>query len=371
MNDVEQEGEFVDDAPPPRARRGRGAASNAGARFENVRHETVDDGWGLLDAELPPLVTTVGVDSARSVITRNDSPDIPFAQALNPYRGCEHGCIYCYARPSHAWLGLSPGLDFETRLFVKPDAARLLETELGRRGYGASPISIGSNTDPYQPVERRLRVTRAVIEVLAAHRHPFTITTKSALVERDIDLLAPLAARRLVEVYVSVTTLDGELARRLEPRATAPVRRVETIRRLSGAGIPVGVLVAPLVPALNDGEMEDVLEAAHDAGAHAAGYALLRLPLELKQLFREWLGLHAPLKAEHVMSLVRDARGGRENDSRFGRRMRGTGTYAEMIRQRFRLACRRMQFNIEESSLDAGQFRVPAAAGQLGLFEPD
>jgi DNA repair photolyase len=369
MKDIKNAGEF--NGALPRPRRGRGAATNADGRYEAYRREAVDDGWGTLDEELPPLATQVGVDTARSVITHNDSPDIPFSQALNPYRGCEHGCIYCYARPSHAWLGLSPGLDFETRLFAKPDLPELLAAELGRPHYRVSPIAIGSNTDPYQPVERRLGLTRRAIEVLAAHRHPFSITTKAALVERDLDLLAPLAARRLVEVYISVTTLERDLARRLEPRASAPARRLEAIRRLSEAGIPVGVLVAPIIPALNDGEMEGILEAARDAGARAAGYTLLRLPLELNDLFREWLALHAPLKAEHVMSLVRAARGGHDNDSRFGRRMRGSGSWAEMLRQRFRLACRRLGFNEDETPLDCGRFRPPAAAGQLGLFDFD
>ncbi len=350
-------------------RRGRGALGNADGRFEPYAHVAIDDGWGSLDAEPAPLKTTVTIDSTRTIICRNDSPDIPFTQSINPYRGCEHGCIYCYARPSHAYLGLSPGLDFETRLYAKPQAARLLEIELRKPGYRPSPIALGANTDPYQPIERKLGITRAILEVLAAYRHPCSIVTKSALVERDLDILAPMAEQRLIQVFVSVTTLNRALARSMEPRAAAPPRRLATIRALAEAGIPVGVLSAPVIPALNDAEIESILEASRAAGARWAGYVLLRLPHELKELFKEWLARHAPLKAAHVMSLIRQARGGRENDPRFGSRMRGQGEFAELIERRFRLACRRLDLNREPPALDTGRFRPPARCGdQLGLF---
>jgi DNA repair photolyase len=358
-------------AAPLRIPAGRGALSNADSRFDASRREAMDDGWGALDEEPPALKTTVTPDRARSVIARNDSPDIPFRQSINPYRGCEHGCVYCYARPSHAYLGLSPGLDFESRLYAKHDAAQLLEQELARPGHVPDPIALGANTDPYQPVERRLQITRAILQVLARHRHPFTIVTKSALVERDLDILAPLARDNLCAVYVSVTTLDRRLARSLEPRAAAPQRRLEAIRHLAEAGIPTGVIFAPVIPALNDHELEAVLEAAAAAGARCAGRVLLRLPHEVKVLFREWLATHAPLKAAHVMSLVRQARGGRDNDARFGARMTGSGDYAQLLGKRFELACKRLGLNREELALDRRSFRVPARAGdQLGLFDP-
>lgn len=348
----------------PRIPCGRGALTNTDGRFEPYGHEAVDDGWGSLEEALPPFKTTVSVDSSRTIIARNDSPDIPFAQSINPYRGCEHGCIYCYARPSHAYLGMSPGLDFETRLVAKPQAARLLEQELRRPGYRVSPIALGSNTDPYQPVERRLCITRQILEVLAAHAHPLTIVTKSALVERDIDILAPMAEKKLAAVFVSVTTLDGELARHLEPRAAAPHRRLQAIRALARAGIPTGVMFAPAIPALNDHEVEAVLEAAAQAGARHAGWTLLRLPHEIKDLFREWLAVHAPGRAEHVLSLIRQARGGKENDPRFGHRMRGCGPYAGMLTRRFALACKRLGLNREELTLDTSHFRRPVRAGE-------
>lgn len=352
-------------------RHGRGALSNAAGRFEASCHAAIDDGWGSLDAELPALKTTVMPDRARTIIARNDSPDIPFRQSINPYRGCEHGCVYCYARPSHAYLGLSPGLDFESRLYAKHDAAPLLERELSRPGYVPEPIALGANTDPYQPIERRLRITRAVLEVLARHRHPFTIVTKSALIERDLDILAPLARDNLCAVYISVTTLDRRLARRLEPRAAAPQRRLAAMRRLADAGVPTGVMFAPVIPALNDHELEAVLAAAGAAGARFAGRVLLRLPHEVKDLFREWLATHAPLKARHVMSLVRATRGGRDNDARFGTRMTGSGEYARLLAQRFDLACRRLGLNREKLALDRRSFRVPQrAVMQLGLFDP-
>jgi DNA repair photolyase len=325
----------------PAARNGRGAVSNPAGRFEPTRAEAVDDGWGSLDEELPPLQTIVRPEPARSIISRNQSPDIPFDQSINPYRGCEHGCIYCYARPSHAYLNLSPGLDFETRLFYKADAAQLLERELAAANYRCSPITIGANTDPYQPIEREYRVTRSIIEVLAKRRHPFSIITKSAMIERDIDLLAPLAKDNLVYTLISVTTLDNDLKRTLEPRTASPAARLRTIRSLSAAGIPVGVMVAPVIPVLTDAELEKILQAAADAGARSAGYVLLRLPYELKDLFREWLEQHEPLKAKHVWSRLHDMRGGRDNDPRWGHRQRGEGEYAKLLAQRFAAACAR------------------------------
>lgn len=350
--------------------KGRGTATNVDGRFEPYRHEEQDDGWGVLETEPLPVRTTVGIDSSRTVISRNESPDIPFDQSINPYRGCEHGCVYCYARPTHAYLGLSPGLDFETRLFAKPDAAGLLKKELRAPGYRPSPIALGTNTDPYQPIERRYGITRAVLEVLAECEHPVTIVTKSARVERDLDLLAPMANKNLVQVYISVTTLKNDLARRLEPRASAPARRLEAVRKLSAAGVPVGVMAAPIIPVLTDGELESILEAAHAAGAASAGYTLLRLPYEVKDLFKEWLAVHAPFTAEHVMARIRETRAGKENDPCFGTRMHGQGLYADMIRNRFRLACRRLGLGIRDRlALDTSRFRAPVAEGdQLEMF---
>jgi DNA repair photolyase len=349
-------------------RKGRGAGSQPDPRYVATAREAFDDGWGTADEPMPPLSTTVTEEWARSIISHNSSPDIPFRAPINPYRGCEHGCIYCYARPSHAYLDLSPGLDFETRLFAKTNAAELLREELAKPGYRCQVISLGANTDPYQPIEREHKITRAIIEVLAECAHPFTIITKSALVERDIDLLAPLAARRLVEVYVSVTTLDRQLARRMEPRATAPQRRIETIRALSEAGVPTGVMFAPVIPALNDQDMERVLELAQAAGALHAGYVMVRLPLEINGLFQEWLHSHYPLRAEHVLNIIRDLRGGRENDPRFGSRMRGEGQYAALIARRFATACRRLGLNRSEREPDTTQFRPPSLHGQLSLL---
>jgi DNA repair photolyase len=351
---------------PPQ--KGRGALSNLDGRFASTRRAAIDDGWHRDDEDLPPLRTTVGVDSARSLITRNDSPDVPFEQSINPYRGCEHGCAYCFARPSHAYLGLSPGLDFETRLFAKRDAAALLRTELARRGYRCSPIALGINTDAYQPVERELRVTRELLEVLHEARHPVSIVTKSALVERDLDLLAPMAGEGLAEVAISVTTLDRGLARRMEPRAAAPQRRLETVRRLRAAGVPTAVLVAPLIPVLTDPELETILEASAEAGANVADYVLLRLPHELVEIFPEWLQAHRPLQARHVLSRMREMRGGELYDSRFGHRMSGTGPYADIIRRRFHLACQRLGLNRRLPTLRTDLFRPPAQGGQLPLL---
>ncbi len=352
------------------ARKGRGAASNASGRFEAEERAAFDDGWGSADDEPVPLATTLSVDATRTIIARNDSPDIGFDRSINPYRGCEHGCIYCYARPSHAYLGLSPGLDFESRLFYKPQAATLLAAELRKKGYACRPLALGSNTDPYQPVERRLEVTRSILEVLRDFRHPVTIVTKSALIRRDLDILCEMAKDRLAMVTVSVTTLDRALARVMEPRAATPGRRLETIAALAAAGVPTGVLSAPMIPALNDSEMEQILDRARAAGATSAGYTLLRLPLELKGLFREWLEAHFPDKAAHVLSLVAQAHGGRLYDAAWSKRMTGAGPYADMLRLRFDRACRRLGFDRRTTQpLDATRFRPPPQRGdQLALF---
>jgi len=351
--------------------KGRGAASNPAGRFEPHRSVACDDGWGILEQADDAPTTSVLPEAAKRIITRNRSPDIPFEQSINPYRGCEHGCIYCYARPSHALVNLSPGLDFETRLFYKRNATGLLRSELAAKSYRCSPISLGANTDPYQPIERRYKVTRDILEVLSDCDHPATIVTKgAAIIERDIDLLASMAKRRLIGVFVSITTLDARLKRALEPRAAAPGARLGTVRRLREAGIPVGVMFAPVIPALNDHELESVLGAAAEAGARHAGYVMLRLPHEVAPLFTEWLSEHAPLKAEHVMSRIREMRGGRSNDPRFGARLRGTGVFAELFEKRFALLCRRHGFNRErELELDTSRFRPPAKNGaQISLL---
>jgi DNA repair photolyase len=341
-------------------RLGRGAVSNPTGRFESTHSELVDDGWGSAEEELPPLATTVQPEPAKSIISRNKSPDIPFDQSINPYRGCEHGCIYCYARPSHAFLNLSPGLDFETRLFYKPDAPRLLEQELAAPGYKCSPITIGANTDPYQPIEREYRVTRSIIEVLAKYGHPLSIITKGSMIERDIDLLAPMAARNLVKVFVSVTTLNNKLKRTLEPRTASPAARLRTIRTLHAARIPVGVMVAPVIPVLTDSEVEKIIAACAAAGADSAGYVLLRLPHELKQLFRDWLEHNEPLKAKHVLTRLQDMRGGRDYDATFGRRQTGEGEYAALLQQRFAAACAKHGLKQRERFLhDCSQFVPP------------
>jgi DNA repair photolyase len=353
------------------AHKGRGATLNLEGRFESLQRDAFDDGWGAEpQAEAARPKTTVTAERAKSIITRNDSPDIPFTSSINPYRGCEHGCIYCYARPSHAYLELSPGLDFETRLFAKVNAAELLREELAKPGYRCESITVGANTDPYQPIEREWRITRQVLEVLAECDHPVAIITKNALVERDLDLLAPMADKRLAQVYVSVTTLERDLARRMEPRASAPQRRIEAIRALSLAGVPTGVMVAPIVPFLTDHGIESVLEAAAEAGAIRAGYTMMRLPWELKDLFKGWLEHNYPLKAAHVMSRVRQVRGGKENDPRFGMRQTGTGLFAELVRKRFENACRRLGLNLERrgTNVDTSRFRPPRSRGQLDLF---
>ena len=357
------------DANPPTRIKGRGAASNPEGRFESVRHHAEDDGWqdALLDEAAPRPRTRVREERARTIISRNDSPEVPFEQSINPYRGCEHGCIYCFARPSHSYLNLSPGLDFETKLFAKTNAAEQLARELARPGYRCTPINLGANTDPYQPIERQYQVTRSVLEVLAAASHPCTIVTKSALVERDLDLLAPMAKQRLVQVFVSCAQLDNHLAAKLEPRASAPHRRIAVIKALNDAGVPCGVLVAPIIPALTDRDLEHVLEAAAQAGAHVAGYTVLRLPWELKTLFREWLQLHVPQRAEHVMSLVRQLRGGRDYNSDFRTRMHGEGEFARLLSRRFDVACRKFGYTRRgELPLDCTQFTPPRAASPQG-----
>jgi DNA repair photolyase len=353
---------------------GRGATANPDNRYAAERREAFDDGWST-EEPLPPLRTQVGLDSSRTVISFNQSPDVPFDRSLNPYRGCEHGCVYCYARPTHAYLGLSPGLDFETRLFRKPDAATQLERELTAPGYRPATLVLGANTDPYQPIERRYRITRSVLQVLHDCGHPVAITTKSALVLRDLDLLVPMAQRRLAAVLVSVTTLDRSLARRLEPRAAAPQRRLEAIRGLAEAGVPVGVLVSPLIPGLTDPDLERILELAVQAGASRAGTILIRLPLEVAGLFEDWLHTHYPERAERVLGLIRQCRDGRLNDAEFGSRMRGSGPVAELLDQRFRLAVRRLGLDPCQDrpegawDLDRTQFRPPRPPGtQLDLF---
>jgi DNA repair photolyase len=304
------------------ARKGRGALSNDASRFDAERRIPFDDGWGTADEEPVPLQTILTADTTRTIIARNDSPDVGFDRSINPYRGCEHGCVYCFARPTHAYLGLSPGLDFESRIFFKPEAPKLLAAELSKPGYAPKPIGIGTNTDPYQPAERRLKIMRGLLEVLRDFRHPVTIVTKSALIQRDLDLLAELAEHRLVCVALSVTTLDRTLARKMEPRAATPERRLETVRALKSAGVPVGIMAAPMIPALNDMELEKILEAGKAAGAGTAGYVLLRLPFELKGLFREWLENHFPDRAKHVLSLVAETHGGKLYDSTWGKRRR-------------------------------------------------
>ena len=361
-------------APGAAPARGRGATFNPGNRYRSDTREACDDGWAQPVADVPPedaparqIATTVTIQRARTIIARNDSPDIPFTQSINPYQGCEHGCIYCYARPTHAYLDLSPGLEFETKLFAKPDAPALLRAELAKPGYTCDAIALGANTDPYQPIEREWKVTRGILEVLAAHEHPFSIVTKSALVERDIDLIAPMAAKNMARVYFSVTSLDRDLARIMEPRAAAPERRLAAMRALHEAGIPVGVLVAPVIPQLNDKDMEAILEAATANGAHSAGWIMLRLPLEIAPLFRSWLDEHFPLRAAHVMSLVQQLRGGKDYVSTFGVRMRGTGAYADLIEKRFELACRRLGLNQGRNEpFDTSRFKPPRANERQG-----
>ena len=349
-------------------RRGRGAQSNASGRYEPLARVAFDDGWQNFE-ELPPFKTTVTLDSTRKIIARNDSPDISFDRSINPYRGCEHGCIYCFARPTHAYLGLSPGLDFETKLFAKPDAPKLLERELSAPGYVPRTIAIGTNTDPYQPIEREHKIMRRILEVLDGCGHPVGIVTKSALVVRDLDILARMAQRDLVKVALSVTTLDVRLARVMEPRAATPPRRLQALRQLTAAGVPTSVMVAPVIPALNDAEIERILDAAAAVGVREAGYVLLRLPLEVRDLFREWLMTNFPDRYRHVFKLIRETRGGKDYDSSWNTRMTGAGPVAWMIGRRFELACEKLGFNKTRTRLTTDHFSPPRqAAEQLTLF---
>src|SRR3954454_13298922 len=352
----------------------RGARSFMQGRFESVAREAFDDGWSPEERLETELRTEVAIERARSIVSHNDSPDVGFDRSINPYRGCEHGCIYCYARPSHAYLELSPGLDFETKLFAKTNAAELLREALAKPGYKPEPIALGANTDCYQPIERRFKITRQILEVLAECEHPVTLVTKSALVERDLDLLGPMAAKNLVKVFVSIGTLDRDLARKLEPRAAAPQRRLDVLKALSKSGVPCGVMVAALIPALNDKTMEQVLEAAAAAGAEAAAYEGMAPPNELKDLFKEWLAAHYPQRAEHVISIVHQMRGGRDNDPRFGTRMSGVGNFADLMAKRFEIACRKYGLNEHgagrrRAELDCTLFRPPSKnPGQYALF---
>jgi DNA repair photolyase len=357
----------------PKIHKGRGATLNMAGRFESRDVERIDDGWDQSEnderlAHCPK--TVIHIEQARSIISRNDSPDIRFDQSVNPYRGCEHGCIYCYARPSHAYVNLSPGIDFETQLFAKRNAAELLRKEISKRNYVVSPINFGANTDPYQPIERDEKITRACLEVMLEANHPLTIVTKNALIARDLDLLAPLAAKKLVNVFISISQLDNELTRILEPRASAPSIRLRAVRELAQAGVSVCVLVAPIIPFINDEYIERVLEASREAGAVAASYTVVRLPYEVKTLFKDWLAQHFPDRAEHVMNRIRDMKRGRENVSEFGERMRGTGIYAELIRQRFRKACARLDLRADRlTPLDSAAFRlVDERTLQASLF---
>ncbi len=358
---------------PKTIAKGRGATLNGAGRFESRDGQWFDDGWGedeAVERAAKRPKTVIHIETARSIISHNDSPDIRFEQSINPYRGCEHGCIYCYARPTHSYLNLSPGMDFETQIFAKRNAAELLRKELSKRGYKPSAINLGANTDPYQPIEKAERITRSVIEVLSECNHPLTIVTKNALVCRDIDLLAPMAARRLVNVFVSISQLDNDLTRILEPRASAPANRLRAVRELTAAGIATTVLVAPIIPFINDEFIERVLNAAHEAGAVGASYTVVRLPYEVKDLFKDWLATHFPDRAEHVMNRIRDMKRGRENVSDFGERMRGTGIFAELIRQRFRKTCARLGLSAANlPELDLTHFAPPReATPQQSLF---
>ncbi|RWC61116.1 PA0069 family radical SAM protein [Mesorhizobium sp.] len=350
----------------PDRNRGRSAGINPSGRFEPVSRHVFDDGWNSLE-ELPPFKTEVQVEKPRTIITRNESPDISFDRSINPYRGCEHGCVYCFARPTHSFMGLSPGLDFESKLFAKPDAARLLDKELSKDSYQPRTIAIGTNTDPYQPIEKQYRIMREILEVLEARGHPVGIVTKSALVTRDIDILSRMAERGLAKVALSVTTLDRMLARTMEPRASTPTKRLEAIRQLSDAGIPASVMVAPIIPGLTDQEMERILDSARAAGAREAGYVVLRLPLEVSPIFKDWLLRHYPDRYRHVMSLIRSMRDGKDYDSEWGKRMKGAGPYAWQIGRRFEIAAKRLGLNAERRTLRTDQF-VAAGKDQVQLM---
>lgn len=348
-------------------RHGRAAGINPSGRYEPISRHVFDDGWNSLE-ELPPFKTQVQVEKPRAIITRNSSPDISFDRSINPYRGCEHGCVYCFARPTHAYMGMSPGLDFEAKLFAKPDAARLLERELAKPGYEPRTIAIGTNTDPYQPIENQWRIMREVLEVLEAHNHPVGIVTKSALVTRDIDILGRMAEKGLAKVALSVTTLDRKLARAMEPRAATPPKRLEAIRKLSEAGIPVSVMIGPVIPALNDQEIERILESAQTAGAREAGYIILRLPLEVAPIFKDWLLRNYPDRYRHVLSLIRSMRDGKDYDAEWGKRMKGTGPYAWQIGRRFEIAAKRLGLNAEKLKLRSDLFTRPTGGEQLMLL---
>ncbi|MHC1549871.1 PA0069 family radical SAM protein [Phyllobacterium sp. K27] len=348
-------------------RRGRGAGMNPTGRFEAESRHVYDDGWETIE-DLPPFKTEVQLEKPRTIITRNDSPDISFDRSINPYRGCEHGCIYCFARPTHSYMGLSAGLDFESKLFAKPDAAKMLDRELSKPGYTAKTIAIGTNTDPYQPIEKKWRIMRDILQVLEAHQHPVGIVTKSALVMRDQDILARMAEKGLAKVCLSVTTLDGKLARTMEPRASTPTRRLQALRSLSDAGIPVGVMVAPVIPGLNDHEIERILDSARAMGALEAGYVLLRLPLEVSPLFKEWLLRNYPDRYRHVLSLVRSMRDGKDYDAEWGKRMRGEGPYAWQIGRRFEIAAKRLGINLNKRRLRTDLFAATPGSEQLSLF---
>ncbi|MBY5998541.1 PA0069 family radical SAM protein [Tritonibacter mobilis] len=344
-------------------RRGRAAGINPSGRYEPVSRHVFDDGWGSIE-ELPPFKTEVQVEKPRTIITRNSSPDISFDRSINPYRGCEHGCVYCFARPTHAYMGLSAGLDFEAKLFAKPDAARLLEREIAKPGYEPRTIAIGTNTDPYQPIEKKYRIMREILEVLEAHKHPVGIVTKSALVMRDMDILSRMAEQGLAKVALSVTTLDRKLARTMEPRAATPSRRLETVRALTEAGIPTSVMMGPVIPGLTDCEIERILESAATAGAREAGYIILRLPLEVSPIFKEWLLRHAPDRYRHVVSLIRSMRGGKDYDAQWGKRMKGAGPYAWQIGRRFEIAAKRLGLNQEKRRLRSDLFTPPTPGGE-------
>ena len=344
-------------------RRGRAAGINPSGRYEPVSRHVFDDGWGSIE-ELPSFKTEVQVEKPRTIITRNSSPDISFDRSINPYRGCEHGCVYCFARPTHAYMGLSAGLDFEAKLFAKPDAARLLEREIAKPGYEPRTIAIGTNTDPYQPIEKKYRIMREILEVLEAHKHPVGIVTKSALVMRDMDILSRMAEQGLAKVALSVTTLDRKLARTMEPRAATPSRRLETVRALTEAGIPTSVMMGPVIPGLTDCEIERILESAATAGAREAGYIILRLPLEVSPIFKEWLLRHAPDRYRHVVSLIRSMRGGKDYDAQWGKRMKGAGPYAWQIGRRFEIAAKRLGLNQEKRRLRSDLFTPPTPGGE-------
>jgi DNA repair photolyase len=352
----------------PTLRRGRGAATNRSGRFERERREAFDDGWAPGDAA-PPLRTEILIDKSRRIITRNTSPDLPFDRSINPYKGCEHGCVYCFARPTHAFLGLSPGLDFETRIFTKPDAARLLEKELRNPRYVPAPIAIGTNTDPYQPIERERRIMRQLLEVLRDFNHPVTIVTKGALVTRDVDILGPMGRAGLVRVALSLTTMDHRLSRIMEPRAASPQARLRAVRTLADAGCPTGVMLAPVIPAINDHEIERLLEAAKAAGAGRAGYVALRMPLEIKDLFRDWLSEHFPDRAKRVLGLVREMHGGKDYDPEWGKRLSGEGVHATLLKRRFEAAVRRLGLDRNHVDLRTDRFRPPTRPGDQLAFD--